>query len=157
MNPSIPIHSYYLSRSSLLVLPLRESPVFLPHSTTRTLSLRAQPISQIGLILSHGGGILHTGSIVLRRGDYASFVLDSWSDPFVRSYGFEGENSHAIEHLIQVHPTILEGLAIMPKRTLLSFGVAAGEDEQFHEGDFVVHLDGYVSVSLLLHIILLRC
>ena len=75
----------------------------------------------------------------------------------MRSYGFEGENSHAIEHLIQVHPTILEGLAIMPKRTLLSFGVAAGEDEQFHEGDFVVHLDGYVSVSLLLHIILLRC
>ena len=129
-------------------MPLRESPVFPPHSTTRTLSLRTQPVSQIALILSHGAGILHTGSIVLRRGDYASFVLDSWSDPLVRSYGFEGEDGHAIEHLIQFYPAILEGLAIMPKRTLLSFAVAAGEDEQFHEGDFIVHLDGYLSLFL---------
>jgi mannan polymerase II complex MNN11 subunit len=143
MNPSIPIHTHYLSAASLLILPLRESPIFPPHSTTRTLSLRAQPVSQIALILQHGGGILHTGSIVMRRGDYADFVLDSWNDPLVRSYGFPGEDSQAIEHLLQFHSTILEGLAIMPKRSLLSFGVTSGEDEQFHEGDFVVHLDGY--------------
>src|SRR5579862_3954943 len=86
MNPSIPLHTHYLSPASLLALPLRDVPVFPPDNTIRTPSLRAQPISQIGLILSHGGGILHTGSIILRRGDYANFVLDSWNDPLVRSY-----------------------------------------------------------------------
>jgi mannan polymerase II complex MNN11 subunit len=142
MNPSIPLHTHYLSPASLLALPLRDVPVFPPDNTIRTPSLRAQPISQISLILSHGGGILHTGSIILRRGDYANFVLDSWNDPLVRSYGFGGEDHQGLEHLIQWHPTVLEGLALMPKRSLLSFGVAAGDDEQYHEGDFVVHLDG---------------
>jgi hypothetical protein len=144
MNPSIPLHTHYLSSASLLALPLREVPVFPPENTVRTQSLRAQPVSQIGLILSHGGGILHTGSIILRRGDYANFVIDSWNDPLVRNYGFVGEDHQALEHLIQWHPTVLEGLAVMPKRSLLSFGVAAGDDEQYHEGDFVVHLDGYI-------------
>ena len=92
--------------------------------------------------LSHGAGMMHTGSILIRRGDYADFVLDSWNDPLVRSYGFPGDDYQALEHLIQWHSTILEGLALMPKRSLLSFGVAAGDDEQYHEGDFVVHLDG---------------
>ena len=143
MNPSIPLHTHYLSPASLLALPLRDVPAFPPDNTIRTPSLRAQPISQIGLILSHGGGILHTGSIILRRGDYANFVLDSWNDPLVRAYGFAGEDHQGLEHLIQWHPTVLEGLALMPKRSLLSFGVAAGDDEQYHEGNFVVHLDGY--------------
>ena len=142
MNPSIPLHTHYLSPASLLALPLRDVPVFPPETTIRTLTLRAQPISQIGLILSHGGGILHTGSIILRRGDYAKFILDSWNDPLVRSYGFAGEDHQALEHLVQWHPTTLEGLAVMPKRSLLSFGIASGDDEQYHEGDFVVHLDG---------------
>ena len=143
MNPSIPLHTHYLSSASLLALPLRDVPVFPLETTVRTPTLRNQPVSQISLILSHGGGILHTGSIILRRGDYADFILDSWNDPLVRSYGFPGEAHQALEHLIQWHSTILEGLAVMPKRSLLSFGVAAGDDEQYHEGDFVVHLDGY--------------
>jgi mannan polymerase II complex MNN11 subunit len=142
MNPSIPIHTHYLSSSSLLALPLRDVPVFPPQTTVRTHTLRTQPTSQINLILSHGAETLHTGSIVFRRGDYANFVIDSWNDPLVRSYEFPGEDYEALEHLIQWHPTILEGLAIMPKRSLLSFSVAAGDDEQYHEGDFVVHLDG---------------
>ena len=143
MNPSIPLHTHYLSSASLLALPLRDVPVFPPETTVRTASLRNQPVSQISLILSHGGGILHTGSIIIRRGDYADFILDSWNDPLVRSYGFPDEAHQALEHLIQWHSTILEGLAVMPKRSLLSFGVAAGDDEQYHEGDFVVHLDGF--------------
>lgn len=142
MNPSIPIHTHFLSSASLLALPLRDVPLFPSETTVRTPSLRAQPISQISLILSHGAGILHTGSILLRRGDYANFVIDSWNDPLVRSYGFPGEDYEALEHLILWHSTILEGLAVMPKRSILSFGVAAGDDEQYHEGDFVVHLDG---------------
>ena len=149
MNPAIPIHTHYLSPASLLALPLREIPVFPPETTTRTLSLRAQPPSQISLILTHGSGTLHTGSIIVRRGDYANFVLDSWNDPLVRSYGFPGEDRHAFEHLVQWHSTILEGLAVMPKRSILSFAVAPGDDEQYHEGDFVVHLDGYSSLNLV--------
>ena len=142
MNPSIPLHTHYLSPGSLLALPLRDVPLFPPETTVRTPTLRTQPISQISLILSHGAGILHTGSILLRRGDYANFVLDGWNDPLIRNYGFPGGVHQALEHLIQWHSTILEGLALMPKRSLLSFGVAAGDDEQYHEGDFVVHLDG---------------
>jgi mannan polymerase II complex MNN11 subunit len=142
MNPSIPLHTHFLSPASLLALPLREVSIFPPETTIRTLSLKSQPISQINLILSHGAGILHTGSILIRSGDYADFILDSWNDPLVRSYGFPGNDHQALEHLIQWHRTILEGLAVMPKRSLLSFGMAAGDDEQFHEGDFVVHLDG---------------
>jgi mannan polymerase II complex MNN11 subunit len=142
MNPSIPLHTHYSSPPSLLALPLREVTVFPPETTIRTLSLKNQPISQINLILSHGAGILHTGSILIRSGDYANFLLDSWNDPLVRSYGFPGNDHQALEHLIQWHHTILDGLAVMPKRSLLSFSVAAGDDEQFHEGDFVVHLDG---------------
>jgi len=67
----------------------------------------------------------------------------------VRSYGFPGEDRHAFEHLVQWHSTILEGLAVMPKRSILSFAVAPGDDEQYHEGDFVVHLDGYSSLNLV--------
>jgi mannan polymerase II complex MNN11 subunit len=143
MNPSIPLHTNFLSPASLLALPLRDVPVFPPETSIRTLPLRTQPISQISLILSHGGGILHTGSILVRRGDFANFFIDSWNDPLVRSYGFPGEDHQALEHMIQWHSTVLDGLAVMPKRSLLSFGVAAGDDEQYHEGDFVVHLDGY--------------
>ena len=142
MNPTIPLHSHFLSPASLLALPLRDVPVFPPENTIRTSSLKNQPLSQIGLILTHGGGLLHTGSIIVRRGDYAKFLLDSWNDPLVRSYGFPGHENQALEHLIQWHATLMEGLAIMPKRSLLSFSVAAGDDEQYHEGDFVVHLDG---------------
>src|SRR5579859_826851 len=98
MNPSIPLHTHYLSPASLLALPLRDVPVFPPETTVRTPTLRAQPISSIGLILSHGGGILHTGSIILRRGDYGKFILDSWNDPLVRSYGFQGEDHQALAH-----------------------------------------------------------
>jgi mannan polymerase II complex MNN11 subunit len=144
MNPSIPLHTNFLSSASLLALPLRDVPVFPPETSIRTLPLRTQPISQISLILSHGGGILHTGSILVRRGDFANFFIDSWNDPLVRSYGFPGEDHQALEHMIQWHSTVLDGLAVMPKRSLLSFGVAAGDDEQYHEGDFVVHLDGYI-------------
>src|SRR5271169_1316359 len=108
MNPSIPLHTHYLSSASLIARPLRDVPVFPPETTVRTLTLRNQPVSQISLILSHGGGILHTGSILLRRGDYANFVLDSWNDPLVRSYGFPGDDHEAFEHLVQYHDTILE-------------------------------------------------
>jgi mannan polymerase II complex MNN11 subunit len=146
MNPSVPIHKHYLSPSSLLILPLRDASLFPPDTSVRTHLLRNQPVSQINFILSHGRGILHTGSIVLRGGDYAEFLLDSWNDPLVRSYQFPGEDHQALEHLIQWHSTILEGIAVMPKRSLSSFGVATADDEQYHEGDFVVHLDGYLSL-----------
>jgi len=142
MNPTIPLHNHFLSPASLLALPLRDVPVFPPETAIRTHSLKNQPVSHIGLVLTHGGGLLHTGTIILKRGDYAKFLLDSWNDPLVRSYGFPGEENQALEHLIQWHATLLEGLAIMPKRSLVSFSVAAGDDEQYHEGDFVVHLDG---------------
>jgi len=143
MNPTIPLHTHFLSPESLLALPLRDVSLFPPDQVFRTPTLRTQPVSQIGLILSHGAGYIHTGSILLRGGDYAKFVLDSWNDPLVRSYGFPGNDHQALEHLLQWHSTIIEGLTLMPKRSLLSFAGAAGDDEQYHEGDFVVHLDGY--------------
>src|SRR5262245_37734105 len=144
MNPTVPIHTQYVSPSSLLSLPLRETPVVPSDTRVRTLSLRNQPIAQLGLLLSHGRGILHTGSLLLRRGDYAEFVLDSWNDPLARTYQFPGGVHQMFEHLVGLHRTILEGVGVLPKRSIVSFGVGAGDDEQYHEGDFVVHLDGYV-------------
>jgi mannan polymerase II complex MNN11 subunit len=142
MNPSIPLHTHFLSSSALTSLPLRDVPIFPVETSLRTPTLRTQPLSQISLILTVGGGIIHTGSMIIRRGDYAEFILDSWNDPLIRDYGFVGQVHQGLEHIISSHPVVTEGIAVMPKRSIMSFAVGSSDEEQYHEGDFVVHLDG---------------
>lgn len=58
-----------------------------------------------------------------------------------RSYGFDRQEISALEHMVQWHYTILSKTALLPKRVLASYNLAA-DDINYKEGDFVVVLDG---------------
>jgi mannan polymerase II complex MNN11 subunit len=76
-------------------------------------------------------------SIVVRNGDWAKFFLDTWFDPLYRSYNFQKAESHALEHIVQWHPTVLKKLALVPQRVICSYGNGAS-GEPYLDGDFVV-------------------
>jgi mannan polymerase II complex MNN11 subunit len=46
-------------------------------------------------------------------------------------------NNHAQEHIIQWHPTVLSKLAIIPQRSINSYG-SIDLGQRYEQGDFVV-------------------
>ena len=84
--------------------------------------------------------------------NWAHYFLDAWFDPLYRSYMFQKAENHALEHIVQWHPTILAKLVLVPQRTLNSYniqpkavvdnGVKREKDSMWQEGDFVVNLKG---------------
>lgn len=144
MNPSINLKSHILEKKKLESLMLKDRPVVPPDSVIKTFgNLKGD---RIDLILTQDGEGLCQGSFILRRGEWARFFLDTWFDPLYRSYNFQKAEGHALEHIVQWHPTILTKLALVPQHLLNSYSVdissRGGKDVMYKEGEFVTRLVG---------------
>ncbi|MCJ1278582.1 hypothetical protein MMC21_006399 [Puttea exsequens] len=144
MNPSVDLKQHILNPKRLESIMIRDAPVVPPDSVIRTFShLKGD---KIDLVLTQDNEGLSQGSFILRRGEWSKFFLDTWFDPLYRSYNFQKAEGHALEHVVQWHPTILTKLALVPQNLLNSYGVdiqsRGGRDAMHKEGEFVVRLVG---------------
>ncbi|KAH0565916.1 hypothetical protein GP486_000696 [Trichoglossum hirsutum] len=139
MNPSLSLNSHITSRERLENLMLRDTSVVPPDSVIKTFA--HQNGDEVDLILTQHEDGLGQRSFILRQGDWAKFFLDTWFDPLFRSYNFQKAEAHALEHIVQWHPTILTKLALVPQRIMSAFNTVPGEygdQGKFQEGDFVI-------------------
>lgn len=144
MNPKISLTSHVMDKKRLESIMLRDKPVVPPDSVIRTFThLKGD---KVDLVLTQDAEGLCQGSFVLRRGEWAKFFLDTWFDPLYRSYNFQKAEAHALEHVVQWHPTILTKLALVPQTLINSYGVdiasRGGKEVLYKEGEFVVRLVG---------------
>ncbi|KAL9627813.1 MAG: hypothetical protein Q9204_006315 [Flavoplaca sp. TL-2023a] len=144
MNPSINLRTHILSPKILEKIMLKDKPVVPPDSVIRTFgNLKGD---RIDLILTQDGEGLCPGSFVLKNGEWAKFFLDTWFDPLYRSYNFQKAEAHALEHIVQWHPTILTKMALIPQRLLNTYNIdiasRGGGKAVYKEGDFVVRMVG---------------
>ncbi|KIX02117.1 uncharacterized protein Z518_08056 [Rhinocladiella mackenziei CBS 650.93] len=157
-NPSLSLESHILQPLDSLMR--KDVPVVPPDSVIHTFSY-LKP-SRTHLILSQDVDNLAHTSLILRNtpftpstaDNWAHFFLDAWFDPLYRAYAFQKAENHALEHLVQWHPTILAKLVLIEQRKINSYNFATpptrdpltGEtrthDSMWQEGDFVVNLKG---------------
>ncbi|KAI9792455.1 MAG: hypothetical protein M1816_002339 [Peltula sp. TS41687] len=147
MNTSLSVEAYIMAPRRLESLMLKDIPVVPPDSVIKTFShLRGD---QVDLVLTQDDQGLGPGSIVVKQGEWAKFFLDSWFDPIYRSYNFQKAETHALEHIVQWHPTILARLALIPQRIMNAYNTDdasdpthVGDDCLFNQGDFIIHFSG---------------
>ncbi|KAK9583198.1 putative alpha-1,6-mannosyltransferase mnn11 [Aspergillus fumigatus] len=99
----------------------------------------------VDLIISTDNEDLNPGSFVLRQGDFARFFLDMWFDPLYRKYNFQKAEMHALDHIVQWHPTVLARMALVPQRSINAYSKdspAASADGTYKDGDLVIRFFG---------------
>lgn len=109
----------------------KDIPVVPPDSVIHTFS-HLRP-SQVYLILTQDKGNVAPTSFILRntrnvpvstgqpKDTWSEYFLDAWFDPLYRAYAFQKAENHALEHIIQWHPTILAKLVMVEQRVLNSY------------------------------------
>lgn len=97
MNPNESLESRFLNKRRLESLMRRDVSVVPPDSIIKTFChLHSEDID---LIFTHDAEDLSTGSFVIRQGDFARFLLDTWFDPLYRSYNFAKAETHSLVRL----------------------------------------------------------
>ncbi|KAB8239392.1 putative alpha-1,6-mannosyltransferase subunit [Aspergillus alliaceus] len=143
MNPSKSLESHLLEKDRLDSLMLKDVPVVPPDSIIKTFShLRPKDVD---LILTTDNEDLSSGSFIIRQGEFAHTFLDIWFDPLYRSYNFAKAEAHALDHIVQWHPTILARLALVPQRTINAYSkdsAGAGINGNYKDGDLVIRFFG---------------
>jgi mannan polymerase II complex MNN11 subunit len=148
-NFTLSLTEQILNRERLESLMIRDIPVVPPDSVIHTFS-HLTP-SQTNLILTQDVDNLAHTSLLLRNDEWSHYLLDAWFDPLYRSYNFQKAELHALEHIVQWHPTILAKLVLVPQRTMNSYNIriestenpdAAKDEGLYQDGDFLVVLKG---------------
>ncbi|KAJ4297679.1 putative alpha-1,6-mannosyltransferase mnn11 [Kalmusia sp. IMI 367209] len=142
MNSEIDLQSHVLKPSRLEELMITNEPVVPPDSVIKTFgNLKGD---RIDFIVTQDKEGLTPTSIIVRNGEWAKYFLDAWFDPIYRSYNFQKAESHALEHIVQWHGTILAKLALIPQNILNSYatGPANPKFGKYREGDFVANFPG---------------
>ncbi|MCJ1334348.1 hypothetical protein MMC10_011057 [Thelotrema lepadinum] len=139
MNPTLSLTSHVMEPRKLESLMLKDKPVVPPDSVIHTFShLKGD---KVDLVLTQDKEGLCQESFILRRGDWTNFFLDVWFDPLYRSYNFQKAEGHALEHIVQWHPTILTKLALIPLRKINAYTAEmesrGGKGTTIQDGDFV--------------------
>ncbi|KAI1388875.1 glycosyltransferase family 34 protein [Hypoxylon trugodes] len=135
MNPSLKVEDYVMGTSKLESAMLKDLPVVPPDSIIKTFShLKSDDVE---FVLTQDKEGLATGSFVIKNGEWAKFFLDTWFDPLYRSYNFQKAETHALEHIVQWHPTILSKLAIIPQRMINAYS-SHDHGDQYKDGDIAV-------------------
>ncbi|KAL0635347.1 putative alpha-1,6-mannosyltransferase mnn11 [Maublancomyces gigas] len=138
MNPALSLEAHITSTDRLRSLMLRDVPIVPPESVIKTY--RHVAAEKVQFILTQDADGLSPGSMIVKRGEWASYFLDTWYDPLFRFYNFQNAEQHALEHIVQWHPTILTKLALVPQNIMNAYpGTAAGA---YKDGDFVIRLSG---------------
>ncbi|OBT85280.1 hypothetical protein VE02_06514 [Pseudogymnoascus sp. 03VT05] len=141
MNPNLKIETHIMNPKRMDVLMIKDQSIVPPDSVIKTFKhLKGQ---QIHFSITQDKDGLAPGSFIVRNGDWSKFLLDTWFDPLNRSYNFQKAERHALEHIVQWHPTILSRLSIVPQHIMNSYSRAptatTGKTEVYKEGDFVVN------------------
>ncbi|KAG5662169.1 hypothetical protein KAF25_004408 [Fusarium avenaceum] len=124
-----------LNPTKLEELMIKDWSIVPPDSIIKTFShLKGQDAN---LIISQDEAGLVTNSYVLKNGDWAKFFVETWMDPLYQAYNFQKAERHALEHIVQWHPTILSKLALVPQRTFASYGRNNKEGNAYRDGDLV--------------------
>ncbi|TID24279.1 glycosyltransferase family 34 protein [Venturia nashicola] len=139
-NPTLSVEKHITDKARLESLMIADIPVVPPDSVIKTFgNIKGD---RIDLIMTQDKEGLSQGSWILRRGEWAKFMLDSWFDPLYRSYNFQKAERHALEHIVQWHGTLLTKIALIPQNLLNSYTEKdhelAGEDGIWKDGDFMV-------------------
>ena len=94
MNPTITIENDIMKPKVLDKTMLRGQPIIPPDSVITTFKhLKGE---QIHFALTQDQHGLGSGSFMLRQGDWAKFLLDTWFDPLYRSYNFQRAETHGL-------------------------------------------------------------
>ncbi|KAL2143438.1 hypothetical protein VTI28DRAFT_10425 [Corynascus sepedonium] len=135
MNPNIKLEDDIMQPAKLEALMKKDFPVVPPDSIIKTFShLKGQDVD---LVLTQDQEGLSSGSLIVRNSEWARFFLETWFNPLYRSYSFQKAEAHALEHIVQWHPTILSRLAIIDQRTINSY-IKGAEGDEYQDGDFVI-------------------
>ncbi|KAH9908129.1 galactosyl transferase GMA12/MNN10 family-domain-containing protein [Xylariomycetidae sp. FL2044] len=135
MNPTAKVEDYVMDTKKLENMMLKDYPVVPPDSIIKTFSHTKG--DDVELVLTQDKGGLAAGSFIIKNGEWAKFFLDTWFDPLYRSYNFQKAELHALEHIVQWHPTILSKLAIVPQRTINAYS-SAKHGDQYKDGDIAI-------------------
>lgn len=164
MNPGVSLHDQIFA--NLTNLMQKDIPVVPPDSVIHTFS-HLKPSQAYLIITQDTDNVAHT-SFLLRntanipvpagqpKDSWAQYFLDAWFDPLYRAYAFQKAENHALEHIVQWHPTILAKLVMVKQRLLNSYnhhpkqsadGISLGMANRMHEcqyeaGDLVVNFIG---------------
>lgn len=140
-NAALSLESHLLSPARLEKLMITNAPVVPPDSVIKTFgNLKGD---RIDFVVTQDKDGLAPSSFVVRNGEWAKYFLDAWFDPIYRSYNFQKAESHALEHIVQWHGTILAKLAMVPQKLLNAYAVGpASENGQFKNGDLVANFPG---------------
>ncbi|KAK4166161.1 family 34 putative glycosyltransferase [Cladorrhinum sp. PSN259] len=137
MNPRLKVEDHIMKNARLEELMKKDQPVVPPDSIIKTFShLKGQDVD---FVLTQDNEGLSSGSFIVRNGEWARFFLETWFDPIYRSYNFQKAETHALEHIVQWHPTILARMAIIDQRLLNSYSQRI-KGVEYKEGDFAVRL-----------------
>ncbi|KAI2611045.1 glycosyltransferase family 34 protein [Hypoxylon fragiforme] len=135
MNPHLKVEDYVMSGSKLESSMFKDLPVVPPDSIIKTFShLKGNDVE---FVLTQDKEGLASSSFVIKNGEWAIFFLDTWFDPLYRSYNFQKAETHALEHIVQWHPTILSKLAIVPQRIINAYS-SNDHGEQYKDGDIAI-------------------
>ena len=94
MNRTLTVKDHIMDPSRLESLMLKDVPVVPPDSIIRTFS-HLKP-DHVDLVLTQDDDGLALGSMIMRRGPWADYFLDSWFDPIYRTYNFQNAEAHAL-------------------------------------------------------------
>ncbi|KAI1403717.1 glycosyltransferase family 34 protein [Hypoxylon fuscum] len=138
MNPHLKVEDYVMGASKLESNMLKDLPVVPPDSIIKTFThLKGEDVE---FVLTQDKEGLSSSSFVIKNGDWAKFFLDTWFDPLYRSYNFQKAETHALEHIVQWHPTILSKLVVVPQRIINAYS-SNDHGEQYKDGDIAVIFD----------------
>jgi mannan polymerase II complex MNN11 subunit len=99
MNSNIDIQTHIMAPHRLESLMITDVPIVPPDSVIKTFSgLKGE---RVDFVLTQDKEGLSEKSFILRRGEWAKYLLDAWFDPLYRSYNFQKAERHALEHIIQ--------------------------------------------------------
>lgn len=132
-----------MNKERLESLMIMDVPVVPPDSVIKTFShLKGD---KIDLVLTQDKEGLCQGAWIMRRGEWAKYLLDAWFDPLYRSYNFQKAERHALEHIVQWHGTLLAKIALVPQSIMNSYtkedARVAGPNGLWKEGDFMMNFN----------------
>jgi mannan polymerase II complex MNN11 subunit len=135
-NPSFALHKHLLKSKTLEGVMLRNRAVVPPDSVIKTYAhINGEDIN---LVITQDNFGIVTDSFIIRRGDWAKYFLDTWFDPLYRSFNFQKAETHALEHIVQWHPTILTRMAIIPQNLINSYSRGVKE-ALWKKDDFLIN------------------
>ncbi|EPX74140.1 alpha-1,2-galactosyltransferase [Schizosaccharomyces octosporus yFS286] len=94
-------------------------------------------LEDVKLITTNDYNGISVRSFLLKNDDFATFLLDSWNEPLFKTFKSELAERSALSHLLEIHPTIMNHVALVFPKVLNSYTDSA-VDLNYQEGDFLV-------------------